>query len=257
MAKVANIDALVAGQKHREAHGLEDQIVEVRTLCANSGCGLTKFATTLICLLDVTSQLSELDEAFRQAAQAVNQDDKETSKWREISMTTMKFAQSSLVGQQLRAIEVLQDLSSRGASIHKNPEGQTADASGACRLALTNLTLSASAGLSAFPVLSKPPPCPPESTTSVSRVQLLSMRPQVASAKPEASLKIMPVAGVAASWRSWAEIRQVSTSSKKVTAVRTTSAKLPLPASDESDAQDVCSTRSPSNCLISDAYDSE
>jgi len=100
---------------------LRDQIDAVRSMCKGSS-GSNKFAETLVLLSEVTTQLAELDETCRQAALAGENEKAEARKWREISASTMKFAQASLLEQQIRAIEVLQDLSMAGCSITNGPE---------------------------------------------------------------------------------------------------------------------------------------
>jgi len=109
--------ATLANPKVNVTSGLSDAMVSVRSQCAVAGKGLTKFAETVLVLMDVTTQLAELDEARRQAGEAVANENAEARKWREISAQTMKMCRDNLVAQQLRTIEVLEDLSSRGGSI--------------------------------------------------------------------------------------------------------------------------------------------
>jgi len=262
MANILNIDALVAGQADIATLSLQQQIVAVRAMCVGSGRGPTKFAATLTCFLDATSQLSELDEASRHAAQVAKQEDSETTKWREISLSTMNFARSSLAEEQLRAIGLLEDLSCRGASIFQEAQGQNSDAP--CRAASKMaLQLSAAPCLSAPPGLSALPDCLPVSMPSLSRAKLLLLRPPVAMTKPKYRLKVVPAATVAAISNTEVKVGPANGKSQIVVdkqVVAGANKKLGLvvsSASDESDCQDVCSTRSPSCCLISDAYDSE
>jgi len=188
MAKVANIDALMVGEADIQPLGLADKIVAVRAMCADSGRGLTKFATTLICFLEVTSQLEELDQASRQAdhAHAVKH--------------AMTFARTCLAEQQLKTIEVLEDLISHGASILKDPEGESSDAS-----SVSVSKMSVPPGLSGPPGLASPPglslPMPKlaaPAAPSLSIATLLSMRSQVEMIQPTDRLKTWPAASLTA-----------------------------------------------------------
>jgi len=188
MAKVANIDALMVGEADIQPLGLADKIVAVRAMCADSGRGLTKFATTLICFLEVTSQLEELDQASRQAdhAHAVKH--------------AMTFARTCLAEQQLKTIEVLEDLISHGASILKDPEGQSSDAS-----SVPVSKMSVPPGLSGPPGLASPPglssPMPnleAPAAPSLSIARLLSMRCQVEMTQPTDRIKTLPAASLTA-----------------------------------------------------------
>jgi len=186
MAKVATIDALVVGQTDVEARALADKIVAVRAMCADSGRGLTKFATTLMCFLEVTSQLEELDQASRQADHAVKH--------------AMTFARTCLAEQQLRTIEVLEDLISHGASILKDPEGQSSEAT-----SVSVSKMSAPPGLSGPPGLVSPlglssamPNLEAPAAPSLSIARLLSMRCQVEMTQPTERIKTLPAASLTA-----------------------------------------------------------
>jgi len=202
MAKVANIDALVSGQVDFASRGLAEQMTAVRAMCTkNGGGGHTTFASTVGCLLDVTSQLAELEVALRDAAEASQRGDAQTRKWAQISLSTMAFAQKSLLEQQVRALEMLEELSARGASISKDPE-ETA------RSGVSKVT--APPGLSPNrPLLQLEPPrslrlSPPEqqepepaeaAASLFSKAELLSFMPQ-SSAKPNNGLKMMASAAI-------------------------------------------------------------
>jgi len=258
MAKVANMTAPLVGQANVENSGLAAQIDAARAVCAGSGCDSTKFAKTLICLLDVTSQLDELNVALRQAGHSNEQ---------QILLSTMKFAQASLFEQQLHTIEVLEDLSSRGASIFKDPEGQGIDApSGMVSQMAMPPGLSAPPGLAAPPCLAAPTSPLPAPAPSLSRATLLSLMPPAAMAKPEYGLKTVPAASLTASWKSSRTLRETSAKEAKskvfvnkreVMAVNKKLAAVMASASDESDFEDACSTCSASSAFTSDAWDSE
>jgi len=102
--------------------GLCESITAVRAQIASAGKCRTKFAETMAVLLDVTAQLEELDEACRKAADVGQNEDAEVRKWRQVSETTMKFCKDNLIEQRNRAVEVLQDLSLRGASLVKESD---------------------------------------------------------------------------------------------------------------------------------------
>lgn len=134
MTKLANINSLhtstavIPGKAEKFisgfSGGLSEQIKQVRKISTANGRALTKFAEMVIFLLEVTMQLSELDAASEQANQAAEYENEETRKWREISATTMEFARTALSAEQARALEVLEDLLSRGASLVQEPELQ-------------------------------------------------------------------------------------------------------------------------------------
>jgi len=94
---------------------------QVRELTASSLGGTTEFAKALLSLLEVTGQLAELDDNSQLAVAGPQGGSDEACKWREISSKTMQFAKETLVGQQLHALEVLQDLSARGGSLLREP----------------------------------------------------------------------------------------------------------------------------------------
>jgi len=186
MANVGNIDALMVGQADIEALGLSEKIVAVRAMCTDSGRGLTKFATTLICFLEVTSQLEELDQASRQADHAVKH--------------AMTFARTCLAEQQLRTIEVLEDLISHGASILKDPEGQSSEAT-----SVSVSKMSVPPGLSGPPGLVSPlglssamPNLEAPAAPSLSITRLLSMRSQVEMTQPTDRIQTLPAASLIA-----------------------------------------------------------
>jgi len=151
-----------------ERPALSKQIADVRSMSADSGRFPTKFTETLLLLSEVTTQLVELDEALVKAAEEQEDEKSEAKKWREISMSTMKFAKTSLVDQQLRAIEILTNLSSRGASILKEPEPEIAkDSSVSYEKPAAPMVLAVPPppGLSLAPppgLAPPPPPSPPK-----------------------------------------------------------------------------------------------
>jgi len=159
----------VGGRLHKETT-LAEQMDAVRSMSKGGGSGSNKFADTLLLLSEVTAQLAELDEQCLQAMMPGENENAEARKWREISASTMKFAQTSLLDQQLRAIEILQDLSLRGCSVIKGPDQDSGEihtipecnsisnASGALKGESKSCTRSTSKGVfTPPPGLSAPP----------------------------------------------------------------------------------------------------
>jgi len=184
MTKVVKMDILGVAQAYEASLGLAERIVSARAMCADSGRGLTKFAATLTCLLDVTAQREELNEALRHSDGVVKQ--------------AMQFAHSSLVEQQLRTIEMLEDLSSHGGSILKDPDTRGSEANSlSMRKMSVPLGLSPPPGLAAPLGLSSPMASVGESVPSLSIERLLSMRPRVPMTQPKDRLKTMPAESLA------------------------------------------------------------
>merc|ERR1719265_2612598 len=119
MATSTGAAAMLAGFPAAAALGQPEAQAALRAWSAGRGKALTKFSETVLVLMQVTAQLAEL-EAVPQAAEG-GSEDPETLKWREISSKTLSFARENLVEQQLRAIQTLQDLSTRGASLAQEP----------------------------------------------------------------------------------------------------------------------------------------
>jgi len=122
MANTTRVGALVAGQSDEQPMPLSGKLGAVRAMCSGSGRGCTEFAETLLRLCEIMTQLADLEGSIEHATQPGNDEKQAARKWREISASTMKFAQASLCEQQLSLIVKLQALSTRGASIVKDPE---------------------------------------------------------------------------------------------------------------------------------------
>lgn len=120
LAYITAEKGVAAGQPDAEL--LEKMTAAKAMLKKGAKGAMTTFAETLLVLLEVTSQLAELDATCQEAMQAPANENDDTRKWREISHSTLQFARTSLQDQQLRAIEVLQDLSERGGSMVTDPD---------------------------------------------------------------------------------------------------------------------------------------
>lgn len=119
LSAVDNSTSMVNGlQAAVTGAGLPEMTAAVRELCK---AGVTPFAETLLMLLEVTVQLTELDGTSQEASTGYDGESAEARKWREISATTLQFCRDGLVEQQLRAIEKLQELSARGGSLVMTP----------------------------------------------------------------------------------------------------------------------------------------
>jgi len=265
MTKLTSIDTLPAKQEQYdplripfkaeiETFGLAEQMEAVRAMCADSGRGHTKFAATLICLLDVTAQLAQVDEDSRQA-EVHTQAYEESSKWHQKAISNLKFAKECLVDQQVRVLTELEDLSFGGASILKDVEGQSSDT--LCAAAMGKMStlcgLSGPASFSAPPGLSVPPQSFPEPAPGLSRATLLSMRSHALTGEPESNLKTVAAASIQGSC-SRTEQGKVAVNKKEVMAVNQKFAAVMASVNDESDFESTCSMP---NSVISDAYDSD
>lgn len=85
-----------------------------------SGMGKdTSFAKSMLDLLEVTAQISQLDKMVEDAQSVGEEESSETRKWKEISTMSAQFARSNLLERQLAAIDSLIDLGARGGSLVK------------------------------------------------------------------------------------------------------------------------------------------
>jgi hypothetical protein len=208
----------------------------------------------------------------------------------------MKFAHSSLAEQQVRTIEMLEDLSFHGGSISKDPEGQSCDSTS---VSVSKMSvppgLSSPPGLAAPPGLSSSMACLKAPARSLSIARLLSMRSQVPLTQSKYRLKTLPAAslmpqGNESTMRPDAQefapvvkggsLALSPTAEEFVPSVATSVTTLSLSAKefvpealgksscqplvnaaffddDESDFEDVNSTCSASSAFTSDAWDSE
>jgi hypothetical protein len=91
-------------------------VKELLAFTSSSTHEKTKFATAVLSLLEATEQLAELE---RNSKLGVTEGREQQPL---IPVDTLRLAKESLFGQQLRAIELLQDLSARGGSLAREPE---------------------------------------------------------------------------------------------------------------------------------------
>lgn len=91
-------------------------VKELLAFTSSSTCEKTKFAKAVLSLLEATEQLSELEQ---NSQLGVTEGSHQQPL---ILVDTLRVAKESLIGQQLRAIELLQDLSARGGSLVREPE---------------------------------------------------------------------------------------------------------------------------------------
>jgi len=99
------------------AHGFTDEVNNVLSTLKRGGAPPTKFAESLLELLEVTAKIQQLDD-LNASAQAVGEDEtEETRRWKDISVMSANLCRGGLVEQQLGAIEKLQGLAARGGSL--------------------------------------------------------------------------------------------------------------------------------------------
>merc|ERR1719333_1861235 len=82
------------------------------------------FARSLLDLLEVTAQISQLDELVADACSVGETESPETRTWKDISSMSAQFARGSLRDRQVAAIDELFDMSARGGSLMKEAPGQ-------------------------------------------------------------------------------------------------------------------------------------
>jgi hypothetical protein len=121
IVEIMSVNTVCSGVGGVAAAGLQ----EVLGVTTASRCEKTKFAKALLRLLEATEQLAELEGNLQLAPGGLEGVNDEKNK---VAVNTLHFAKESLIGQQLHAIELLQDLSARGGSLLQDPQQET------CRL---------------------------------------------------------------------------------------------------------------------------
>lgn len=98
-------------------HGCADEVAGVIANLQSAGGKPTKFAESLLELLEVTAKIQQLDDLNTSARATDPNESDETRRWKDVSLMSANLCRGGLIEQQLGAIEKLQDIAARGGSL--------------------------------------------------------------------------------------------------------------------------------------------